>query len=104
MRAQCFIARTILSDLQKSIIFKNYNLITQEEMIHADKEQTGSSPYGGELIIAMDPERFLGADDKEEHLARAEGLFNDMAAQGARIPGARRVKARQHSEQFADAI
>lgn len=39
MRAQCFIAHTILSALQKSIIFKNYNLTTQEEMIHADKER-----------------------------------------------------------------
>ena len=72
--------------------------MTSKESLAYD-QQTGSSPYGGELIIAMDPERFLGAD-KEEYLAKAEVLFNDMAAQGARIPGERRFMARLHSEQF----
>ncbi|ERK16568.1 Ureidoglycolate/malate/sulfolactate dehydrogenase family [Serratia fonticola AU-P3(3)] len=72
--------------------------MTSKESLAYD-QSTGSSPYGGELIIAMDPERFLGAE-KEEHFVRAEGLFNDMAEQGARIPGERRFKARQHSEQF----
>ncbi|CAI0954670.1 Ureidoglycolate dehydrogenase [Serratia fonticola] len=72
--------------------------MTSKESLAYD-QSTGSSPYGGELIIAMDPGRFLGAE-KEEHFARAEGLFNDMAEQGSRIPGERRFKARQHSEQF----
>lgn len=72
--------------------------LTSKESLAYD-EKTGSSPYGGELIIAMDPERFLGANT-EQHFARAESLFNDMAAQGARIPGERRVKARLHSEHY----
>lgn len=49
----------------------------------------GASPYGGELIVAIDPAGFLGPG-AAEHLARAETLFGAMAAQGARLPGARR--------------
>jgi LDH2 family malate/lactate/ureidoglycolate dehydrogenase len=71
--------------------------MTSKESLAYDR-QTGSSPYGGELIIAMDPDRFLGAD-KAAHLARAETLFADMSEQGARIPGERRFERRQYSEQ-----
>ncbi|HED3056545.1 Ldh family oxidoreductase [Raoultella ornithinolytica] len=57
----------------------------------------GGLPYGGELILALDPQRFLGAE-ADAHLARAETLFNSMQAQGARLPGERRYLCRQESE------
>ena len=41
----------------------------------------GWLPYGGELILALDPQRFLGAQAQEQ-LARAETLFNAMQDQG----------------------
>lgn len=41
----------------------------------------GGLPYGGELILALDPQRFLGAQAPEQ-LARAETLFMGMQEQG----------------------
>ena len=55
-----------------------------------------SSPYHGELIIALDPRRFLG-DAAETHLARAEQLFDSIQGQGARLPSQRRYQARARS-------
>ncbi|MBV7563004.1 Ldh family oxidoreductase [Pseudomonas sp. sia0905] len=55
-----------------------------------------SSPYHGELIIALDPQRFLGAA-ADEHLARAEVLFDGIEGQGARLPSQRRYDARDRS-------
>lgn len=55
-------------------------------------------PFGGELIIALDPERFLGAGAADS-LKRAEALFQAMQSQGARLPGERRFHARMRSEQ-----
>ncbi|MFJ1255125.1 Ldh family oxidoreductase [Cupriavidus sp. CuC1] len=57
---------------------------------------TKSSPMGGELIIAIDPTRFLGGQCDAE-LARAESLFDAMVGQGARLPSQRRYQARQSS-------
>ncbi|KDP88411.1 oxidoreductase [Cupriavidus sp. SK-3] len=57
---------------------------------------TKSSPMGGELIIAIDPARFLGAQCEAE-LARAESLFEAMLGQGARLPSQRRYRAREAS-------
>ena len=57
----------------------------------------GGLPYGGELILALDPQRFLGAQAPEQ-LARAETLFMGMQEQGARLPGERRFACRQQSE------
>ena len=57
----------------------------------------GGLPYGGELILALDPQRFLG-EEASAHLARAETLFAGMQAQGARLPGERRYQARLQSE------
>lgn len=57
----------------------------------------GGLPYGGELIMALDPARFLG-DDAASHLARAETLFTELQSQGARLPGERRHQCRQTSE------
>ena len=55
-----------------------------------------SSPYHGELIIAFDPRRFLG-EATEQHLARAEALFQNIQGQGARLPSQRRYEARLRS-------
>ena len=55
-----------------------------------------SSPYHGELIIALDPQRFLGAG-AEAHLARAEAVFEGIEGQGARLPSQRRFAARKRS-------
>ena len=44
--------------------------MTSKESLAYD-DGTGSSPYGGELIIALDPERFLGAD-RAKYFASAE--------------------------------
>jgi LDH2 family malate/lactate/ureidoglycolate dehydrogenase len=41
----------------------------------------GGLPYGGELILALDPQRFLG-EQAQEQLARAETLFSGMQEQG----------------------
>lgn len=58
----------------------------------------GGLPYGGELILAFDPTRFLG-QEAHVHLARAETLFDAMQSQGARLPGERRFVAREKAEQ-----
>ncbi|WP_218186363.1 Ldh family oxidoreductase [Terasakiispira papahanaumokuakeensis] len=55
-----------------------------------------ASPYHGELIIVMDPARFLG-DTTAEHLVRAETLFESIQGQGARLPSQRRFKARRET-------
>ncbi|MCW2295173.1 LDH2 family malate/lactate/ureidoglycolate dehydrogenase [Pseudomonas sp. BIGb0408] len=55
-----------------------------------------SSPYHGELIIALDPQRFLSAA-ADQHLARAEALFDGIEGQGARLPSQRRYDARARS-------
>jgi LDH2 family malate/lactate/ureidoglycolate dehydrogenase len=55
-----------------------------------------ASPLGGELILAIDPNGFLGAL-AGEHLSRAERLFEAMADQGARLPSQRRYQARARS-------
>ncbi|HGM4805649.1 TPA: Ldh family oxidoreductase [Serratia marcescens] len=72
--------------------------MTSKESLAYD-DGTGSSPYGGEQVIALDPERFLGAD-KAKYFAGAEAMFADMQAQGARIPGERRYRQRRQSEQY----
>lgn len=61
-------------------------------------EGAGGLPYGGELILAFDPSRFLG-DEAHHHLERAETLFAAMQAQGARLPGERRFISREKSLQ-----
>lgn len=55
-----------------------------------------SAPYGGELIIAIDPRRMLG-DAADEHLARAETMFESIQGQGARLPSQRRYEARERT-------
>lgn len=57
----------------------------------------GASPCHGELVIAIDPRRFLG-DGYEAGQARAERLFDAVTGQGARLPSQRRFEARARSE------
>lgn len=55
----------------------------------------GGPPQGGELMIAMAPDRFGDADGWAQH---AEGLFEQMTAQdGVRLPADRRYANRQQS-------
>lgn len=56
----------------------------------------GPAPLHGELVIAFDPERFLGAGSTA-HLDRAEQLFAAMTQPGARLPSERRYEARTRS-------
>lgn len=60
-------------------------------------EGAGAAPYGGELVLAIDPAGFLGAA-AAEHLARAEQIFDGIVSQGARLPSLRRYEARKRSE------
>ncbi|SFD45209.1 Ldh family oxidoreductase [Pragia fontium] len=69
--------------------------MTSADSIEFDKG-TGSSPRGGELIIAIDPDRFLG-DDREQHFSRAEKMFTAIESQGARLPSQRRYQARMRA-------
>jgi len=57
----------------------------------------GAAPYHGELVLALDPARFLGADLAAGE-ARAERLFAAVTGQGARLPSQRRFEARARSE------
>jgi LDH2 family malate/lactate/ureidoglycolate dehydrogenase len=69
--------------------------LTSAESMTLD-DGAGSSPIGGELVLAIDPAGFLGAA-AAEHLARAEALFEGMTEQGARLPSQRRFEARERS-------
>lgn len=70
--------------------------LTSAESIARDDGRKGS-PIGGELILAIDPAGFMG-DAMGEHLARAEEMFAAIEGQGARLPSARRYRARAISE------
>ena len=54
---------------------------------------TAFAPTHGELILAFDPERFA-AGRQGTPLDRAEGLFDAVLGQGARLPSQRRFAAR----------
>lgn len=54
------------------------------------------TPYRGELVIAFDPVSFLGAE-ADQHLQRAERIFEEITSQGARLPSQRRYEARARS-------
>ena len=69
--------------------------LTSAESIALDGG-AGASPFGGELIVAIDPAGFLGSD-AGQHLQRAEALFDAVVGQGARLPSQRRFEARERS-------
>ncbi|MFC8752009.1 Ldh family oxidoreductase [Pseudomonas oryzihabitans] len=56
----------------------------------------GGLPYHGELILAFDPQRFLGTA-VADYQQRAEQLFAGVEAQGARLPSQRRYQARERN-------
>ena len=70
------------------------DLMSAESMAFDDG--ANAAPAGGELIIAIDPARFLGTS-VAEHLKRAEQLFEATLAQGARLPSQRRYEARERT-------
>lgn len=69
--------------------------MTSAESLAFD-DGAGSSPFGGELIVAIDPAGFLGAQ-AAEHIARAEAVFDGITGQGARLPSQRRYEGRARS-------
>ncbi len=60
-------------------------------------EGVGAAPCHGELILAFDPNVFLGTD-AARHVARAETMFESITGQGARLPSQRRYEARERSK------
>lgn len=69
--------------------------LTSAESIALDAG-AGSSPIGGEFILAIDPAGFLGAE-AANHIDRAEAVFDAITGQGARLPSQRRFEARARS-------
>ena len=69
--------------------------LTSQESLDFDGGSR-SLPHHGELIIALDPVRFLG-DAADQELERAEVLFSAMQQEGARLPSQRRFEARARS-------
>ena len=60
-----------------------------------DVHKTGA-PFGGELMLAMDPARFVTSASADQTLDHAEKLFARILEQeGTRLPADRRYKARQ---------
>lgn len=58
---------------------------------------TSLAPQHGELVLAFSPERFA-AGRPGDPFARAEGLFEAIAGQGARLPSQRRFAARAKAQ------
>lgn len=69
------------------------NDFTSQESMDFDAK-TGSSPMGGELIIAFDPVKFMGSSLESGH-KKAERLFKGITYQGARLPSERRFANRK---------
>jgi len=92
-------ALSIMIELIAGPLIGDFNSV--ESMRHDDG--AGALPYHGELILALDPERFMGADvDRSE--ASAEAFFDAIVDQGARLPSQRRHEARARSLQNGVAI
>ncbi|MBH8580152.1 Ldh family oxidoreductase [Bisbaumannia pacifica] len=77
------------------------DLTSAESLAHDNG--AGASPYHGELILAMDPARFLG-EHTAQHMAKAETLFSSIIDQGARLPSQRRYEARERTRKEGIAI
>ena len=71
--------------------------MTSTESIAKDGRR-GCAPIGGELVLAIDPARFMGPREADRRAA-AEGVFAAITAQGARLPSLRRFAARRRAEQ-----
>lgn len=70
------------------------DLTSLESLQHDDG--AGASPYHGELVLALDPDRFLG-EARAAHFERAETFLDAFAGVGARLPSQRRYEARVRS-------
>ena len=70
------------------------DLTSQESQLSA--KNGASLPYGGELIIAIDPQMILGQDLKSAQ-QRAEDYLNQFSDMGVRLPSERRFKARDEN-------
>lgn len=66
--------------------------LTSAQSQHFD-DGAGAAPFHGELVIALCPNVFL-KDAKDRYFESAEGLLNNIVAQGARLPSQRRFEAR----------
>ena len=71
------------------------DMTSQESMAFA--QGTPTLPYGGEIIIAIDPQMLLG-DAWAEHQLRGEAFLNQFNESGARLPSQRRFKARAQNQ------
>ena len=67
------------------------DLTSAESMAFDDDAKV--TPFHGELIIALDPASFIGQAARD-NLKRGETLFDAIEGQGARLPSARRYRAR----------
>jgi delta1-piperideine-2-carboxylate reductase len=67
------------------------DLTSAESMAFDDDAKV--TPFHGELIIALDPASFMG-QAALDNLKRGEALFDAIEGQGARLPSARRYRAR----------
>ena len=73
------------------------NDLTSQESQNAAKDGA-ALPYGGELIIAIDPEMILDTD-LDSAQQRAEDYLNQFKHAGVRLPSERRFDARAHNQQ-----
>lgn len=71
------------------------NDLTSQESQLAAKEGA-SLPYGGELIIAIDPKMILGNSFNDAQ-QRAENYLNQFSKMGVRLPSERRFNARDEN-------
>lgn len=70
------------------------DLTSQESQLAA--KDGASLPYGGELIIAIDPKMILG-NAFESAQNRAENYLNQFSKMGVRLPSERRFNARDEN-------
>ncbi len=62
-----------------------------------DTANTGTC-CGGQLVLAMDPARFMANGNREQQIAHGEKLFDLILAQeGTRLPSDRRYEARERT-------
>ena len=65
-----------------------------------DTANTGTC-CGGQLVLAMDPVRFMTNGNREQQMAHAEKLFGLILAQeGTRLPSDRRYEARKRTGRY----
>ncbi len=76
--------------------------LTSQESQRAAKEGA-SLPFGGELIIAIDPQMILGEAFESAQL-RAENYLNQFSEMGVRLPSERRFKARDENLKTGELI